>query len=159
MPKVSPVDLRLLAGKRLELQERFAAVRAQAGNSTPQLHDAAAVTTVANHLVEARGAQTRMLIERVANELDVGIDDGYSQRLGAFEAFALNRVANGVRVNAQITGDRADFPVFGVKVAANLRADFRTNHALAHLRRGMRGNGSMKRPVRPQIRQRGHHDG
>src|SRR5580658_2969237 len=98
--KVSPVNLRLLAGKRLELQERFAALGTQAGNSAPQLHDAAAVAAVANHLVDARGAQARVLIESVANELDVGIDDGYSQRLRVREAFALNRMANGVRVDA-----------------------------------------------------------
>ncbi|HEY6371211.1 MAG TPA: hypothetical protein VIX37_11580 [Candidatus Sulfotelmatobacter sp.] len=30
---------------------------------------------------------------------------------------------------------------------------------MAHLLGGMRGNGSMKRPVRPQIRQRGHNLG
>jgi hypothetical protein len=100
-----------------------------------------------------------MLMERVANELDVGIDDGCSQPLRSFEAFALNRIANGVRVDAQFTGDGTDLPVFSVKVAANLCADFRTDHAMAHLRCGMRGNGSMKRPVRPQIRQRGHNEG
>src|SRR5437764_4037635 len=94
VPKVSPIDLRLLAGKRLELQERFAALRTQAGNGTPQLHYAAAVAAVANHLVDARGGQAWMLIESVANELDVGIDDGYSQRLGVLKAFALNRVEN-----------------------------------------------------------------
>jgi hypothetical protein len=132
---------------------------AQAGNGAPQLHDAAAVAAVANHLVDARSAQARMLVEGVADKLDVGIDDGCSQRLGASEAFALNRVANGVRVDAQFTGNRAYLPVFGVKVAADLRADFRTDHAIAHLRRGMRGKGSMKRPARPQIRQRGHAEG
>jgi hypothetical protein len=100
-----------------------------------------------------------MLLESVANELDVGIDDGCPQRLGTSEAFALNGVANGVRVDAQFTGNRSDFPVFSVKVAANLCADFRTDHAMAHLFRGMRGNGSMKRPVRPQIRQCGHNEG
>ena len=128
VPKVSPINLRLLAGKRFELQERFAALRTQAGNGAPQLHHAAAVTAVANHLVDARGAQARMLIEDVANELEVGIDDGCSQRLGAFEAFALNRVTNGIRVDAQFTGDSADLPMLGVKVAANLCADFRTDH-------------------------------
>jgi hypothetical protein len=30
---------------------------------------------------------------------------------------------------------------------------------MAHLLGEMRGNGSMKRPVRPQIRQRGHDQG
>ena len=71
-----------------------------------------------------------MLIESVADELDVGIDDGYSQRLGVLEAFGPNRIANGVRVDAQFTGNGADFPVFGVKVAANLRAGFRTHHEI-----------------------------
>ena len=118
----------MLAGKRLELQERFATLRAQAGNGTPQLHHAAAVAAVTNHLVDARSAQARMLIESVTNELDVGINDGYSQRLGVPEAFAFNRVANGVRVDAQFTGNGADFPVLDIKVAANLRADFRTDH-------------------------------
>jgi hypothetical protein len=159
VPKVGPVDLRLLAGKHLELQKRFAKLRTQAGNGTPQLHHAAAVAAVANHLVDARGAQARMLVESVTNELDVGIDDGYSQRLGVVEAFALDRVANGVWMDAQFTGNGSDFPVFDVKVAAYLRAGFRTDHEIAHLRCGMRGNGSMKRPEQPQIRQRSHNGG
>jgi len=159
VPKVSPVDLRLLAGKGLQLQERLAALWAQAGHGTPQLHHAAAVAAVANHLVDARGAQAGMWIEGVANELHVGIDDGYPQRLGVPEAFALQCIANGVWVDAQFTGNGADFPVFGVKVAANLRTDFRTDHAMAHFRCGIRGKGSMKRPVRPQIWQRGHNQG
>jgi len=100
-----------------------------------------------------------MLVESVADKLDIGIDDGRSQRLGTIEAFAFNGVANGVRVDAQFTGNRADFPVFGVKVAADLRADFRTDHATIHLLRGMRGKGSMKRPARPQIRQRSQKPG
>ena len=128
VPEVSPIDLPLLARKRLELQEWFAALRTQTGNGTPQLHHAAAISAVANHLVDARGAQARMLIESLANELDVGIGDGCSQRLGASEAFALNRIANGVRVDAQFTGNSSDLPVFGVKVAANLRVGFRTDH-------------------------------
>ena len=62
-------------------------------------------------------------------------------------------------MDAQFTGNGADLPVLDVKIAANLRADFRTDHEMAHLRRGMRGNGSMKRPARPQIRQRSHNAG
>ena len=128
--KVSPVNLRLLAGKRLELQERFAALGTQAGNGASQLHHAAAIAAVANHLVDARSTQARMLVEGVADKLDVGIDDRRSQRFGTIEAFAFYRVANSIGVDAQFTGDGADFPVFGVKVAADLRADFRTDHAM-----------------------------
>ena len=57
-------------------------------------------------------------------------------------------------MNAQFAGNGADLPMLGVKVAANLRAGFRTDHEMDHLRRGMRGNGSMKRPRRPQINAR-----
>ena len=86
--EVRPIDLRLLAGKSLQLQERLAALRTQAGHGAPQLHDAAAVSAIANHLVDARGAQTGMLFQGLAEELDVGIDDGGTQWLGAVEAFA-----------------------------------------------------------------------
>jgi hypothetical protein len=44
--------------------------------------------------------------------------------------------------------------MLGIKVASNLRADFVGDHEGSHLRRGMRGNGSMKRPMRPQMQQR-----
>jgi hypothetical protein len=39
-----------------------------------------------------------------------------------------------------------------------LRAGFGTDHEMAYLRCGTRGNGS-KRPVRPQTRQRSHNVG
>jgi hypothetical protein len=44
------------------MQEWFAELRTQAGNGAPQLHHATAVAAVANHLVDARGAQARMSI-------------------------------------------------------------------------------------------------
>jgi hypothetical protein len=44
--------------------------------------------------------------------------------------------------------------MFGIKVTANLRAGFVADHKGSHLRRGIRGNGSMKRPLRPQMQQR-----
>ena len=37
----------------------------------------------------------------------------------------LNGVANGIGVNAQFTGDGADLPMLGIKIAANLRRGFR----------------------------------
>jgi len=40
----------------MELKKRFAMARTQARHATAQLHDAAAIAAVANHLVEARGA-------------------------------------------------------------------------------------------------------
>ena len=99
------------------------------GHGAAQLHDAAAVTAVANHLEDACGAQARMLIESLANEPNVRIDDGCAQWLCVVETFALDGVANRIGMNAQFTGNGADLPVFDVKVAANLRASFRTDHA------------------------------
>jgi hypothetical protein len=129
-------------------------LRTHAGNGTPQLHDAAAVAAVANHLVDARGAQARMLIEGLADELDVGIDDGRPQRFELLKRSLSTALRTASGWTPSSLADGANLPVFGVKVAANLRAGFRTDHEMAHLLRGMRGKGSMKRPVRPQIRQR-----
>ena len=74
--EVRPIDLCLLAGKGLESQEWLADLRTQAGHGAPQLHDAAGVAAIANHLVDARGAQPRMLLQSLADEREVGIDDG-----------------------------------------------------------------------------------
>src|SRR5438067_9964989 len=149
-----PIDLGLLSGKHLKLQERFASLRAQAGNGAAQLHDASAVAAIANHLVNACGTQSGMLFQNEANKSDVGIDDRRPQRLRALETLALDGVPYGVGMDAQFRGNGADFPMFGVKVASNLRAGFVADHDGSHLRRGMRGNGSMNRPLHPQMQHR-----
>jgi hypothetical protein len=46
------------------------------------------------------------------------------QRLPAAQALRLDGVTNGVGMHTQFTGAGTDFPALGVKVAANLRADF-----------------------------------
>ena len=48
---------------------------------------------------------------------------------GALKRSALDGVAHGIGMDAQFAGDGADFPMLGVKVAANLSAGFRTDHA------------------------------
>ena len=154
MTEVRPIDLGLLAGKHLQLQEGFAPLRTQAGHGAAQLHDATAVAAVPNHLEDARGAQPRMLIESLANKPNVRIDDGRTQRRCAVEALALDGMANGIGMNVQFTGNGANLPVFDVKVAANLCAGFRTDHDTTHFLGGVRGKGSTNRPTRPQIRQR-----
>ena len=60
----------------------------------------------------------------MADELDVGIDDGGTQRLHAFEPFALDGVAHGIGMDVQFAGNGADLPMLGVKIAANLRRGF-----------------------------------
>src|SRR3954452_16826702 len=159
MAEVRPIDLPLLASKGLELQKRLTTRPTKSGNGAAQLHDASAVASIPNHLKDARGQQARMLLESLANELNVGIDNRGTKRLRTLEPLALDRVANGIGMDIQFARDGADLPMFGVKITSNLRAGFRTDHERAHLRRGMRGNGSMKRPTRPQTRQRSRKNG
>src|SRR5437899_161051 len=95
-----------------------------------------------------------MLIESLANEPHVGIDDRRAKWLYGIEAFALDSTANSIGMNVEFTGNGADLPMFNVEVAANLRAGLRTDHEEIHFLRGVRGNGSTRRPTRPQNRQR-----
>src|SRR5216110_788572 len=56
-------------------------------------------------------------------------------------------MADGVWVQPELLRDGADFPMFGVEPVTDLYAQFTVEHA--HLRK-IRGNGSTKRPRRPQ---------
>jgi hypothetical protein len=123
----------------LEFQKRFPVPRTQAGHGAAQLHDAAAIAAVANHLIDARAAEPWMLFQCEANERGIGIDNERSQWLRAFEPLAFDGVANSVGMDAQLTGDGADFPVLGLKVAPDLSTDFWADHERSHLRLGMRG--------------------
>jgi hypothetical protein len=44
------------------------------------------------------------------------------------KAFALNGTADGIRVETKFSGNGADLPMLGVKIAANLYASFGTDH-------------------------------
>jgi hypothetical protein len=104
--------------------------------------------------MNARSAQSRMPIERLANELHVRVGDAGKHRLCAVEPVRFNSLADGIGMNVQFAGNGADFPVLGVKVAANLHARLRADHVFLLLHRGYRGKGSTNRPVRPQTTQR-----
>ena len=75
------------------------------------------------------------------------------------EAVGFNGFANGIRVNAQFAGDGADLPMLGVKITANLDVRFWIDHRFPNPDRGVRGKGSTKRPLRPQMMQRKNHTG
>jgi len=128
MTEVRPIDLRLLTRKHLQLQERFTAEWPQAGNGSAQLPNTAPIAAIPNHLVDAGGAQARVLIEGQADELAVRIDQGCSQRLRTLKALRFDGVPYGIGMDAQFAGNGADLPMFGVKVAANPGAGFRTDH-------------------------------
>jgi hypothetical protein len=50
------------------------------------------------------------------------------QRLGVLEAFPFNGSSHGVGVDIQGLCNRADLPMLGVEIAANLYAGFRADH-------------------------------
>ena len=104
-------------------------LRAQTCHHTPQLLDAAGVATIPEHLVDACGAQPWMLLQQLAHKRQVRIDNGRPQRLGMLEAFHFNGMPYGVGVDVQSGCNRADFPMLGVEIAANLYAGFGTDHA------------------------------
>jgi hypothetical protein len=45
------------------------------------------------------------------------------------EALGLDGFAHGIGMKSQLTGDGADFPMLGVKVATDLHTGFGTEHA------------------------------
>src|SRR6266566_9067474 len=94
-----------------------------------------------------------MLLQHLAHKRQIQIENRGAQWLGGLEAFHFNGAPYGVGVDVQSGCNRADFPMLGVEIAANLYAGFGTDHQ-SHLRRGICGKGSTKRPARPQIEQR-----
>src|SRR5438067_11904268 len=60
--KVRPIDLSLLSWKEAQSQKGLRANRPQTSYHTPQLHHASGVTALPDHLVDARGAQPRILL-------------------------------------------------------------------------------------------------
>ena len=104
--------------------------------------------------MNAHGPQSRMPIECLAHELHLGVPDAGTHRLATIEAIRFDGVAYGVGVNFEFAGNGADFPVFGVKVTANLRACFRADHEFLLPHPRYRGKGSTNRPFRPHTTQR-----
>src|ERR1700730_4243913 len=127
--KVRPVNLGLLRRENLQSQEGFVWLRAQTGDDAPQLFDAASVAAIPDHLVDARSAQPRILLQGLAHKREIRIDHGRPQRLGVLKEFYLNGAPYGVGVDVQGLRNRADFPMLGVEIAANLYAGFGTDHA------------------------------
>jgi hypothetical protein len=90
--KAGPIDLAFLGGEDLEAQEGLARLRAQAGHHAPQLFHAAGVPTVANHLMDAGGAQPGVLFQGLTHEGQERIQDRGAQGLGMLEPFHFDGV-------------------------------------------------------------------
>ncbi|MGA2117120.1 MAG: hypothetical protein ABSH56_20460 [Bryobacteraceae bacterium] len=69
-----------------------------------------------------------MLLQHLAHKRQIGIDHGGQPQLGVLETFHLNRAPYGVGVNVEGLCNGTDFPMLGVKMAANLYTDFGGDH-------------------------------
>jgi hypothetical protein len=137
--EVSPVDLSLLAGQRAEAEIRLRPRRGADDADVPaHREDAARVAAPMEHRVQARRAQPRMLRERVGEKRFVRIEDGGAHRLErarAPEAFAPDGTADGVGMDAELGGDRADRPVLGIVQPTDPRGDRGVDHRAGRRRR------------------------
>jgi hypothetical protein len=93
------------------------------------LSDAAGVAAGANHLQEAGGAQARILLQGLAQEVEVGIGEAGAEAGMRAEAVRLQGTTHGVRMEAERGGNGADFPMLGVKEMTDAGDLFIGNHA------------------------------
>ena len=134
-PKGSPVNLPLFADKGAQPQESFPRPGTQGGHQAAQRHYAACVTAGADHLVNAGGAKSRVLLESLADELDIGIGQPGPHDLVPI-ALGLQSPLHRLVVQAQLIGYGSDLPVLGKKESADVGLQFGVDHALPPSGRG-----------------------
>ncbi len=127
--EVCPIGLRLLAGEGAQTQKSLALGRAQFGHDAAELVDAAGVAAQADHLEEAGGAQAGILLQGLAQEVEVRIGEAVAQPGMAAKALGVERGAHSIGVQMQFRRNGADFPVLGVKQVTNVSDLFSRNHA------------------------------
>ena len=129
--EVAPVDLGLLAGERLQAQVRFGARgRPHRAYPAPDLDRGAREAALADHRVQPRGAQARVLLQGGEENGLVGIERARAD-LRARTDEALDGHPDRVVMHAERGGDGADAPVLGVIESADLRALLGRDHARA----------------------------
>ena len=120
----APVDLRGFAR-----QGDHPAVDDAAGLGPQALHefaygeDRTGIAALAHHLVDPRGAQIRVLLQGVADERQIRVDDAGPPHAGrdAWQ-LALDRGADRLTVEAELGRDGPELPVLGVVQAPDLGA-------------------------------------
>ena len=103
--------------------------RAQFGHDAAELVDAAGVAARADHLEEAGGAQARILLQGLAQEVEVRIGEAVAQPGLAAEAIGVERGAHGIGMQMQFRRNGADLPMLGMKQMTDASDLFIGNHA------------------------------
>jgi hypothetical protein len=127
--EMRPVDLGFLTGKEAEAEESFTMGRTDFSNHAAQLGDAARVAAGANHLEQSCGAQTGMLLQGLAEKIQVRSGEGVTgpARVSA-KTIRFQGAPDGVGMAAEFGGNRADLPVLGVKQMADVYNLFVRDH-------------------------------
>src|SRR5271157_335722 len=128
-PEVGPISLCLLAGEGAQAQKSFPLGRAQFGHDAAELIDAAGIAAQTDHLVEAGSTQARILLQGLAQEVEVRIGEAVAQPRLAAEAIGVERGAHRIRMQVQFCRNGAHFPMLGVKQVTDLSDLFIGNHA------------------------------
>jgi len=120
-------------------------VRLRGGLGTKPAHrasrllDRPAVSARGDHLVHARGAQPGMLLERLADEREVGVERAGAVLALRTETLGLKCPAHGVGMQPESRRDGADAPVLREEQSPNLRPLRFRDHA------ELRSDGSARR--------------
>ena len=120
--EAAPVDLGDFPRQRRQAEIRLGRRRGpQRAHRATDLHRRARIAALAQHLVQARRPQARILRQRVAHEGQIRVERGGPAAPGLREhTRAIERRCDRLMVDAELGGDGADAPVLGVVEAANL---------------------------------------
>src|SRR2546428_13353477 len=111
------------------MQKGFARDRPQPSHHAPQLADTPLIATGADHLKQAGGPEARVTLQRVAQEIQVGIGQLIPPARAAAETVTLEGRPHRLRMQTQFGGNRTDLPVLGMKPVTDLSDLFSRNHA------------------------------
>lgn len=120
----------MLAGQSGQAQEGFVFCWPQSSHDAAQLNHTAAVTAVAQHLIETGRTQARMLLKGLAQEVQVRIGEGGARCWATFASLDFQSGAYRVRVQPQLGGNGPDLPVLAIIQAPNICFLLRSDHSL-----------------------------
>ncbi len=132
-PEAAPVDLRLLARQRPQLEVGLGcAPWAQQGHSVPEVVLASPIASSAHHPVQHTRRQLGVSLEGVAYERDEAVDDRPSAFSLNVQTMPFERTCHGGMVHTQVTRDGAPLPAFHGEETDDLSSDLGPDHGRLH---------------------------
>ena len=130
MAKMSPVHLRLFAGKAAQTQISLGfRTRAMARDEVTEVIGAAAIAALVRHHEQTTGGQRRKFLQRLADERQIRVDLRRPRRRTKPRQAGLRKhTPHHAVMHLQLTGDGAHCPFLSVVVAQDLRLDVRRRH-------------------------------